>query len=274
MAELIPTDLLTPMEELARGAGAIHMRHFRRLETYEKKGAIDLQTVADRESEAWLVAEIQRRYPTHSILGEEDGRVINPGSDYLWILDPLDGTTNFAHGMRWFGVSIGLTFRGAPFAGAIFGPALDELYLTALGGGSTRNGAPIRVSRTTELIDALVVTGYPYNRASYATELSDMHKAAMIEPRGVLRLGAASLDFANVAAGHLEAFWEWGLKPWDMAAGALLVQEAGGRIGGLQPGEPFDLFSGRMLASNGGIHDQLLACLDRGGVGRLPNPAG
>ncbi|MBI1292153.1 inositol monophosphatase [bacterium] len=273
MSDFSPTDFIAPLEELARGAGAVLMRHFRRLGTYEKKGAIDLQTVADRESEAWLTAQIRARFPEHSILAEEDGSIINPGSDFLWIIDPLDGTTNYAHGLRFFGVSIGLTHRGAPFAGAILAPALDELYLAALGAGATRNGERIHVSMTTELIDALVVTGYPYNRAQYAEVLSDVHKAALIETRGVLRLGAASLDFANVAAGHLEAFWEWGLKPWDMAAGALLVSEAGGKLGGLVPGEPFDLFSGRMIASNGLIHGQLIDCLGRGGIGRLPNPA-
>jgi myo-inositol-1(or 4)-monophosphatase len=265
-----PADFLEPLAELANGAGAVLMRHFRRLETYEKKGAIDLQTIADRESEQWLTAAIRSRFPTHSILAEEDGSIINPGSDFLWVIDPLDGTTNFAHGMRLFGVSIGLVHRGQPFAGAVLAPALDELYLAALGCGATRNGAPIHVSKAAELIDSLVVTGFPYNRVQYADALSSAHRAALIETRGVLRLGAASLDFANVAGGHLEAFWEWGLRPWDMAAGVLLVTEAGGRVGGLRAGEDFDLFKPRVLATNGLIHDQMLGCLERGGIGTLP----
>lgn len=270
MSDIDLKNLLGDLEELARGAGNVLMRHFRKLEGYEKKGAIDLQTIADRESEAWLTGEIRRRFPTHSILAEEDGSIINPGSDYLWIIDPLDGTTNFAHGLRLFGVSIGLAYRNVPLAGAIMAPALDEVYLAARGEGATRNGLPIRVSPTAALIDSLVVTGFPYNRAEFLDQLCEMHRAALRETRGVLRLGAASLDFANVAAGHLEAFWEFGLRPWDMAAGVVLVEEAGGRVSGLREGEPFDLFSKRVLATNGRIHDDFVRCLAKANLETLP----
>jgi myo-inositol-1(or 4)-monophosphatase len=264
-----PADLLLEIEELARGAGEILLRHFRRIDTYEKKGAIDLQTIADRESETWLTAELRARFPRHSILAEEDGSVINPGSEYLWIIDPLDGTTNYAHGLRLFGVSIGLCHHGSPLAGAVFAPAMDELYLAYRGEGATRNGQRLAVSRTNKLIDSLLVTGYPYNRAAILDPLNRMHSAALGSTRGVLRLGAASLDFAHVAAGHLEGFYEFGLRPWDVAAGALLVQEAGGRVGGLSRSEPFDLYSGRVLASNGVLHDAIQDLLAEG-VGLLP----
>ncbi|CAN5284776.1 inositol monophosphatase family protein [soil metagenome] len=261
---------LPAVEELARESGAILMRHFRKLKTYEKKGAIDLQTIADRESESYLTHEIMRRLPAHSVIAEEDGRVLNPGSDYLWIIDPLDGTTNFAHGLRLFAVSIALTHRGAVIAGAVYAPALDEMYLAARGAGATLNGATIRVSETSEIIDALLVTGFPYNRVDHMDEIVGMHRACLEESRGVLRLGAAALDFAAVAAGFIDAFYEFGLKPWDMAAGALLVEEAGGKIGGLLDGEPLDLFKPRCIASNGAIHSEVLRLLMRGGAESLP----
>jgi len=264
-------EFLPSIESISRGAGAVLMRHFRRLDGYQKKGAIDLQTIADRESEAYVTAEILRLFPDHGILGEESGEVLgNSGSPYLWIIDPLDGTTNYAHGLRIFGVSIAVTLRGKPLAGAVFAPALDEMYLAAEGGGATRNGQRIEVSRTAELENSLLVTGFPYNRRDHMEALTSMHRAGLEVSRGVLRLGAASLDFANVAAGHLEAFYEYGLRPWDMAAGVLLVTEAGGTVTGLLPGEELDLFQPRCLASNGRIHAGLLGVLEKSGVRDLP----
>lgn len=267
---LNPDEYLPVIEKIARSAGDVLMLHFRKLEAYEKKGSIDLVTIADREAEEHVISEILRHFPDHAVLGEEGGRFGNSESPFLWIVDPLDGTTNYAHGLRLFAVSVGLTLVGEPIAGAVNAPALDELYLAARGHGATRNGERLRVSQTDSLGDALIVTGFPYNRRDYMDELSGMHRACLEDSRGVLRLGAASLDFANVAAGHLEAFYEFGLRPWDMAAGALLVTEAGGRITGLRETEPFDLFRARCVASNGRIHEALQRTLARGGVERLP----
>lgn len=264
------TDFLPHIEEIARLAGAVLMRHFRKLDGYEKKGAIDLQTIADRESEELVIAEILRRFPDHAILGEEGGTKGNAASEFLWVVDPLDGTTNYAHGLRIFAVSIGLTYRGELLAGAVLAPALDEMYLAAAGAGATLNGRKLHVSKTRDLEDALLVTGFPYNRAQHADLLCNLFKEAMIVSRGVVRLGAASLDFAAVAAGHLEAFYEYGLKPWDMSAGVLLVREAGGRVTGFVGDEPWDLFVPRAIASNGLIHAQLQETLLRGGSERLP----
>lgn len=246
------------------------MGHFRNLSGYDRKGRADLQTIADRESEDFVVEEILRRFPEHAILGEEGGRRGNPESDFLWVIDPLDGTTNFVHGLRLFAVSIALLHRGAPIAGVVYAPALEEFYAAARGAGATRNGEAIRVSSTTDLGDALVVTGFPANRYHVLDALAGMLRETLSESRGVLRLGAAALDFAYVAAGNIDAFYEYGIHAWDMAAGALLVEEAGGRVTGLMPGEPFDLFRNRVVASNGGIHDALQTALSRGGSAHIP----
>jgi myo-inositol-1(or 4)-monophosphatase len=249
-----PKTFLPEIEALAHGAGTILLKHFRRLRGVTKKGAIDLQTIADRQSEAFLLREIARRFPDHSVLAEENGTIRNPGSDYLWVVDPLDGTTNYTHGLRIFAVSIGLLYKGDPIAGGIFAPALDELYLTAKGHGSRRNGKKITVSSATKLTDSLVVTGFPYDRVKHMDVISAMHRTMLEKTRGVLRLGAASLDMAMVASGNLDGFYEFGLKPWDMAAGTLLITEAGGKVTGLDGGRKFDLFQGRCLATNGKIH--------------------
>ncbi len=262
--------LLNAIREIALSAGDIQMRYFRNLPSFEKKGQIDLVTVADRESEAFIIREILRRFPDHAVLGEEGGRFGNSRSEYLWIIDPLDGTTNYTHGLRIFAVSIAVTHLGKSIAGAVYAPAIDELYLATLGNGATLNGSPIHVSKTTNVQDALLVTGFPYDRRLYMKELTGMHRACLEVSQGVLRLGAASLDFAQVAAGHIDAFYEFGLRPWDMAAGVLLVTEAGGTVTGLLRDEALDLFRPRCVASNGSIHDDLQKALLHGGAGTLP----
>lgn len=262
-------DFLGPIEEIANGAGEILLRHFRKLDGYDKKGAIDLQTIADRESEEWIVREIRRRWPDHAILAEEEGAQGDASSDFQWIIDPLDGTTNYAHGLRIFAVSIGLAYKGQMLAGGIYAPALEEIYLTGRKLGSTRNSKPLRVSPTDDLDSALVVTGFPYNRREYIDPLMTMLSGALTQSQGVLRFGSAALDFAAVAAGNLDAFYEHGLFAWDMAAGWLLVEEAGGKVTGLLEDEPFDLFKGRLVASNGKIHTALQAAI-RPGAEKMP----
>lgn len=253
--------IIATARRVALEAGAIQMRYFRKLESYEKKGHIDLVTIADRESEELIHREILHAFPDHAVLGEEGGRYGAEQSDYLWIVDPLDGTTNYAHGLRLFAVSIGVSFQGQIIAGIVYAPALDELYTATRGGGAFRNLQQIRVSERDKLEDALLVTGFPYDRAAHVKPLMTMLGECIKSSRGILRLGAASLDFAMVAAGHLDGFYEYGLRPWDMAAGALLVEEAGGRVTGFAKDEKFDLFGKRSVASNGRIHDELLRAI-------------
>lgn len=247
--------LLAPLEEIARAAGQVQMRHFRNLQGIEKKGRNDLLTAADQESEDLIEQEILRRFPGHAILGEEGGKRGDPASETLWIVDPLDGTTNFAHGMRIFAVSIGVEHRGDLIAGCVYAPALEEMYLAAKGAGASCNGAPISVSPETELANSLIVTGFPYAREAMIGPLKEMVGAVLTHARGLLRLGAASLDFAMVASGRLDGFYELTLNPWDCAAGALLVTEAGGRVTGIDDSE-FDLYGKQFLTSNGAIHEE------------------
>ncbi|MCB2155869.1 inositol monophosphatase [bacterium] len=253
-------ELLEAIEAMCRRAGAIQMKHFRQLDGYEKKGAIDLLTIADKESEAAIAEEIQQRFPNHALLAEEGGTSGAANSDYLWVVDPLDGTTNYAHGMPIFAVSIALQFEGGTIAGGVFAPALGDLYLAARGHGATRNGKPIHVSKVDQLDDALLVTGFPYDRRKHLDWLMGTMGSFLQQSQGMLRLGAAALDLAAVASGQLEGFYEKGLHPWDMAAGALMVEEAGGRMSDFEGG-PFDIHCKRMLASNGRVHDAMMRVL-------------
>ena len=247
------------IEGMCHEAGRILMKHFRNLETYEKKGEgdIDLVTIADKESEAAVIRAIEQLYPDHAILAEESGAVGEQSKEYLWIIDPLDGTTNFAHGVRNFAVSIGLYRNGKAIAGGVYAPALGEMYLAARGHGATRNGERLHVSDVATLKEALLVTGFPYNRNEVVDWLMATIGSFLTKSQGMLRLGAAALDFAMVAGGHLDGFYEPNLKPWDMAAGALLVEEAGGRMSKLD-GSGFDVFADEMVASNGLIHDRMV----------------
>ena len=259
-------ELLGAIESMCRRAGAIQMKHFRRLGGYEKKGAIDLLTIADKESEAAITEEIRNRFPDHALLAEESGESGAVDSDYLWVVDPLDGTTNYAHGMPIFAVSIALRRKGTTIAGGVFAPALDEMYLAVRGHGATRNGQTIHVSKVDRLEDALLVTGFPYDRRKHVDWLMGTMGSFLQQSQGMLRLGAAALDLASVAAGQLEGFYELNLHPWDMAAGALLVEEAGGRMSDFT-GEPFDIDCKRMLASNGRVHDEMMRVLAERPVG-------
>jgi myo-inositol-1(or 4)-monophosphatase len=233
---------LPAIESMARQAGEVTLRHFRRLSGYEKKGALDLVTAADTASEEVIVGEIRRQFPDYAILAEEGGRTGNAESEFLWVVDPLDGTTNFAHGLPLYSVSIALLHRGEIIAGGVFAPAMGEMYLAARGHGATRNGEPIRVSSVDQLGDAMIV---------------ERVERALAHAQGLLRLGSAALDFSLVAAGHIDVFYEANLKPWDMAAGVLLVREAGGRVTALDGGE-FDLFAGEMLTTNGPLHPAMI----------------
>lgn len=243
--------------EAALSAGAVLQSYLGELEIIEEKGRPgDLVTAADRAAEATILEIIRRHFPHHSILAEESGKLGENQSEYLWAIDPLDGTTNFAHQYPFFAASIGLLIAGVPQVGVIFDPFHHELYRAAKGLGATRNRRPIRVSQTTELGKSLLVTGFAYDRR----ETSDNNYAEFCHlthlTQGVRRSGSASLDLAHVACGRLDGYWERGLSPWDIAAGVVLVQEAGGKVTAYD-GSPFQINSGRILASNGQIHHSI-----------------
>lgn len=250
--------LLSLVKQLCHVAGAVHMRHFRRLPSIERKSAIDLVTVADRESEEAVASLVRAAHPDHALLLEESGAQGAAAAEWTWVVDPLDGTTNFAHGLRLFAVSIGVLHRGVPVVGGIFAPALDEMYLAVRGKGAFRNGERLRVSPAATLEESLLVTGFPYDRRKHLDGLLAMARETLARTQGMLRLGAASLDLAAVAAGNLDGFYEYNLKPWDVAAGYLLVEEAGGRVTQFR-GEPASILEPwTTVATNGLIHDAVL----------------
>jgi myo-inositol-1(or 4)-monophosphatase len=221
-----------------------------------KKGLRDLVTEVDLECERMCRAVIAERFPDHDVLAEELGseEAGRQAARWRWVFDPLDGTTNYAHGLPIFCASLALQVDGETHVGAVYDPSRHELFTAERGEGAYLNGQAIAVSETAELIDALLVTGFPY---FFKQELVDLFATFLQRARAVRRLGSAALDLCYVAAGRFDGFWEQHLKPWDMAAGALIVEEAGGRITGMD-GSPFDLAAGHVVASNGRVHDALL----------------
>jgi myo-inositol-1(or 4)-monophosphatase len=244
------------MQVMAREAGALLMEHFRQRVKIEYKGSADLVTIADRESEALILSRIREHFPAHDVMGEEGTR-IETGSDYKWYVDPLDGTTNFAHGYPVFCVSLGVEFRGQRIAGVIYDPTRDEMFSAAKGSGAQLNGQAIHVSSTAKLAESLVGTGFPSHKRHKNPNIHFYHQLTL-RSHGVRRAGSAALDLCNVAAGRYEGFWEFNLNPWDTAAGVVIVEEAGGRVTDFSGG-PFQIDSRETLASNGHIHDELLS---------------
>ncbi|MCH7528279.1 MAG: inositol monophosphatase [Candidatus Marinimicrobia bacterium] len=248
----------------AREAGEIIMRRFRRLEGVRKKGQVDLVTAADLESEAAIVGRIRQAYPHHAIIAEEGDYQQTGPSQYRWVIDPLDGTTNYVHGWPIFAVSIGLQVNNKTVLGVVLNPAQGEEFVAVKDRGATLNGEPIQVSAVDSLQEALLVTGFPYDHDRVFYKSFDLFKELYGLCQGIRRLGAAALDLCYVAAGRFEAFYEANLHPWDICAGDLICREAGGLVtdwrGGRLP------FSGeRILASNGLIQAELLAALSRWG---------
>ncbi len=239
------------------------MTHYGRLSGYENKSDIDFVTVADKGSEALIVAAIRAAFPDDAILAEEGGGV-DGVSGYEWIIDPLDGTTNFVHGFPMFMVSIGIQLHGERTIGVCYGPVYDELFAAVRGGGATCNGTPIAVSATSKLSDALLATGFPYNRRVIADDLLAKVKRVLCNAHGMRRAGAAAYDQCWVASGRLDGFFEQGLSPWDLAAGTLIIEEAGGRISAYDGG-PFELGGPDVIASNGAIHDEIRTVIVDGG---------
>jgi len=245
--------------EAARKAGAHLKAHFGARQPVEYKGEIDLITARDRESQDMIYDVLHRRFPDSALLGEEDGAVPAP-ADSQWLIDPLDGTTNYAHGLPLFCVSLAFREHGQTRVGVVFNPMLGEMFRAVRGQGAFLDANRLTVSREGDLGRSLLATGFPYDiRRSPARSL-DLFGHFVGRGRAVRRCGAAALDLAYTAAGRFDGFWEMKLSPWDTAAGALLVEEAGGRITDFS-GAPFDPFGRECLASNGLIHGDMLEIL-------------
>jgi myo-inositol-1(or 4)-monophosphatase len=240
---------------IAREAGELLMDYFRRRVAVEYKGEADLVTAADRASETLIRDRIRALWPSHDILGEEEG-LVDTGSDYRWYVDPLDGTTNFAHGFPVFCVSMGLEHKSKLIAGVVYDPTRDEMFTAEAGMGAFLNQQLIHVSAIAKLSESLLATGFPSHKRHKNPNIFFYHQITL-RTHGVRRAGSAALDLCSVAAGRFEGFWEFNLNPWDTAAGVLLVEEAGGRVTDFK-GMPFQLNSRETVASNGLVHEAML----------------
>jgi len=265
MTELqLPSNAREEAITTARAAGAILCERLQHVRTIAFKGTVDLVTDADRASEALIAARITDAFPSHRLLGEEGARGASDSGEhapeYGWIVDPLDGTTNYAHGYPHFAVSIALEQQGTVILGVVYDPMRDELFVAERGGGATLNGVPLHVSTVDQLIRGLLATGYPYD-IDQRGETAALWNIFVNAAQGTRRDGAAALNLAYVAAGRLDGFWERPLQPWDIAAGGLLVSEAGGRVTSYDHG-PFDPYRREVIASNGLIHGAMVAVID------------
>jgi myo-inositol-1(or 4)-monophosphatase len=277
-----PENFLPAMSAIAREAGALLMEYFHRGLKIEYKGDADLVTAADRASETLIRERIAKEFPLHDVLGEEQG-LNDRGGEYRWYVDPLDGTTNFAHGFPVFCVSLALEHRALThgsesaarrIAGVVYDPTRQELFSAAEGSGAQLNGKPIQVSRITQLKECLLATGFPSHKRHKNPNIYFYHQITL-RTHGVRRAGSAALDLCNVACGRFDGFWEFNLNPWDTAAGVLIVEEAGGKASRFD-GSGFQLDSRETLASNGIVHDALLhefkEIFAGRGLDRLPDP--
>lgn len=243
----------------AARAGEILLKYWGKTHTVEKKGAINLVTEADLASENAIIQLIRAVFPDHSVLAEESG--VSLGTDaYEWIIDPLDGTTNFAHNLPDFSLSIALAFEGDIIFGVVLNPVTGELFCATRGDRSTLNGRPIRVSSTKVVGESLLVTGFPYNLQSVIRPLINRFERCLLAAQGVRRLGSAALDLCYVACGRFDGFWEQNLAPWDTAAGVVIAQEAGARISDFSNG-PYSIEKKEILATNALIHQEMTALL-------------
>jgi myo-inositol-1(or 4)-monophosphatase len=264
---------LPAMSAIAREAGALLMHYFHQHLKIEYKGDADLVTAADRASEKLIRERITEKWPGHDVLGEEQG-LNDQGSDHRWYVDPLDGTTNFAHGFPVFCVSMGLEHKGRRIAAVIYDPTRDELFSAEQGSGAHLNGETIHVSKTPTLQECLLATGFPSHKRHKNPNIYFYHQITL-RSHGVRRAGSAALDLCNVASGRFDGFWEFNLNPWDTAAGVLIVEEAGGTVTRFD-GSQFELNSRETVSSNGLIHEALLREFKEIFAGRdlepLPDP--
>ena len=254
--------------EIAREAGALLANFFERRVPYELKGEFDLVTEADRASERLVVERLRSHFPTHTIVAEEGGGH-ESSSEYRWFVDPLDGTTNFAHAFPMFNVTLGLARAGEMIAGVIYDPIRQELFTAERGAGAYLNNRRIHCSGAKKLADSLSSTGFPSRKRHHNINIHFYYQLAMAS-HGVRRTGSAAIDLAYVAAGRLDFFWEFGLKPWDMAAGTLLVEEAGGRTSDMHGARHSVTASEHLLADNGALHDEVLGMFGEIFAGRFP----
>ena len=259
MADSIPPIYLATAIEAVIHAGEVQLSRFGTGVRIDKKGAIDLVTEIDLQIEREFRATIAARFPDHVVLGEEFGssgdREGTPR--FCWVFDPVDGTTNYAHGLPIFCSSLALEIDGEIAVGAVYDPTRRELFTAERGRGAWLNGAPLKVSAANELIDSLLVTGFHYGIHRDPEELVSLFREFITRSRAVRRLGSAALDLCYVAAGRFDGYWESKIQPWDVAAGALIVEEAGGRVSTVM-GDSFRSRAGSVLASNGRIHDPML----------------
>ena len=265
--------LLQTAIEIVLRAGAIQTARRGGALEVGKKGPIDLVTAVDVEIERMCRETIAARYPEHTVLAEE---LPNAGADaagagrHRWIFDPIDGTVNYAHGLPVFCASLALEVDGRMEVGAVYDPSREELFVAERGAGARLNGAPLAVSPEAGLLDAMLCTGFPYDVHETVDEVVGLFGAFVRRARAVRRLGSAALDLCYLAAGRFDGFWEQRLHPWDTAAAALIVEEAGGRVTDLA-GRPFTPFDGDILASNGRLHEQLLAVVREFAAKRSPD---
>ena len=248
----------TAIEAARKGAEILRSR-FGNISRVRKKEAAELVTEADTESEEVIVSIIQAEFPDHAVLGEEYG-LISGTAEYKWFVDPLDGTVNFAHQIPIFSISIALAVQDSIVLGVVLDPVNDDLYVAVRGQGAQRNGEPIQVSSTRAIADSLLVTGFPYDVQEAFESVMVRYGSCLKASQGMRRLGSAALDLCYVACGRFEGFWEQSLKPWDSAAGSLMVAEAGGRVTTFED-LPYTVEQPEILATNGLIHGEMLELL-------------
>ena len=256
------TNYLDFSKKIALESGSILMDYFGNLESIKNKStSIDLVTEADIKSEHFLIKSIQKKYPDHTIITEES-HLKDKNSDFRWIIDPLDGTTNFVHKLPIFAVSIGLQYKEETILGVVYNPAADKLFYASKGNGAFLNKDRINISSSNTLSKSLIVTGFPYLHDNRWDLLFKIFKDCYSKTRGVRRLGAAALDLCFVAMGRFEVFYEFGLKPWDICAGSLIAEEAGANVSDWN-GEPYPFSGDRILATNVKVHNEMIKILNK-----------
>jgi len=256
-----PVWLATAIDVVLR-AGEIQIRHQGSELEIDKKGAIDLVTKVDLEVERMCRDIIARRFPDHNVLAEElENEVASPGTPHRWVFDPVDGTVNYVHGLPTFCSCLALEVDGRPEVAAVFDPTRRELFTAERGAGAWLNGRPLGVSGADTVLDSMLCTGFPYDVHEHVDEAISLFGEFVARARAVRRLGSAALDLCYVAASRLDGFWEQGLRPWDLSAGSLIVEEAGGRVSRFD-GTTFDTQCGQIVATNGKIHDQIIEVIN------------
>lgn len=263
------SDILQVAEAIARQAGAVLREGYGNVRHIQQKGVIDLVTEFDKRSEEIIISSVQREFPDHAILAEESGHN-EITSEYQWVIDPLDGTTNFAHGIPIFSVTMGLFRNNSPILGVTYDPLRNEMFSAETGRGATLNDQPIHVSSEINLGQAVISTGFPYDLRTNPQNNFAQFIQFQLRTRAVRHLASAALDCAWTAMGRLDGYWEFGVKPWDIGAGILIVLEAGGSVTSVDGEEDF-LATETIVVSNGLLHEQMLRVLREGEHAPLPS---